>query len=292
MPEAYRISGHTRLISLLGNPTSHSMSPATHNLSFELLGVDAVYLCFDVEPEDLGTIISALKAMDSWDGSNVTMPCKQEVIQYLDGLDDAAELMGAVNVVKYTDGKTVGYNTDGLGFVNNLRKHGVNPEGKRMVLLGPGGAGSAILVQSALEGASKIDVFARAGGKSYTQAQGLIERVVAKTGCEIELHDINDTDALAACINAADILTNATSVGMGDGCADTPVSPDLIKPGMVVADAIYHPRETQLIQDAKDKDCITVPGLGMMIEQAAAGEKIWYDVQMPIEEIERQLFSD
>ena len=292
MAESDRISGHTRLISLLGKPTSHSMSPATHNLSFQLLGVDAVYLCFDVEPENLGVVIEALKVMDSWDGSNVTMPCKQEVIKYLDGLDAAAELMGAVNVVKYADGKATGYNTDGRGFMANLRKHGVQAEGARMVLLGPGGAGSAILVQAALDGVAHLDVFARVGGKSYNNAQGLIDRVIAKTGCHIVLHDINDNEDLAVCIQGADILVNATSVGMGEGSTETPIPTDLIKDGMVVADAIYHPRETQFILDAKAKGCTTVPGLGMMIEQAAAGEQIWYDVEMPIEEIERQLFSE
>ena len=292
MPEANRISGHTRLIGLIGKPTSHSMSPATHNLSFELLGIDAVYLCFDVEADGLGATVAALKAMDSWDGCNVTMPCKQDIIQYLDGLDDAAELMGAVNVVKCVDGKAIGYNTDGVGFMANLAKHGVEAAGKRMVLLGPGGAGSAILVQAALDGVGHIDVFARAGGKSYLRAQRLIDRVVVKTGCQVVLHDMNNTDDLATCIAAADILVNATSVGMGIDCTDTPVESALIKEGMVVADAIYNPRETQLIKDAKAKGCTTISGLGMMIEQAAAGEKIWYNVDMPIEEIKHQLFAD
>ena len=292
MAETDRISGHTRLISLLGKPTSHSMSPATHNLSFQLLGVDAVYVCFDVEPEKLGPVIEAMKAMDSWDGSNITMPCKQEVIKYLDGLDAAAELMGAVNVVKYADGKVLGYNTDGLGFMTNLRKHGVQTEGARMVLLGPGGAGSAILVQAALDGVAYLDVFARLGGKSYNNAQGLIERVAAKTDCQIVLHDMNNTEDLAACIQDADILVNATNVGMGEGSVETPIPSKLIKSGMVVADAVYHPRETQFILDAKARACTTVPGLGMMIEQAAAGERIWYNVDMPIEEIERRLFGE
>ena len=292
MSEFARISGHTRMISLIGNPTSHSSSPATHNLSFELLGIDTVYLCFDVQAEDLGTIIAALRAMDSWDGSNVTMPCKQAVIPHLDGLDDAAALMGAVNVIKYADGQAVGYNTDGVGFMSNLAKHGVEAAGKRMVLLGPGGAGSAILVQAALDGVASIDVFARAGGKSHTAAGDLIARVTEKTGCAIELHDLNDAEQLRASIEAADIVANATSVGMGQGCEDTPVPVDFLRPGLVVADAVYYPRETRLIRDAAAAGCTTVPGLGMMLEQAAAGEKIWYGVDMPTAEIEARLFAE
>ena len=290
MLNIHETNGHTRLITLIGNPTGHSLSPAIHNLSFQLLGIDAEYRAFDVDNEALGEIVDELRAADRWDGGNVTMPCKQAIIEYLDGLDEAADLIGAVNVLKKTDGKVVGYNTDGLGFMVNLVKHGVNAPGSRMVLLGPGGAGSAILVQAALDGVAHIDVFARAGGESYCLVQELADRVRARTSCEIELHDMSDAAALKACIQDADLLVNATPIGMGDGCAETPVPPDFIKPGMVVADAIYHPRETQLIIDARARGCNAVPGLGMLIEQAAASEAIWYGVQMPIDQIERELF--
>ena len=284
------IGGKTRLVTLVGNPTGHSLSPAIHNLSFQLLGIDAEYQAFDVDNENLGEIVDELRAADRWDGGNVTMPCKQAIIEHLDGLDEAAKLIGSVNVLKKTDGKVVGYNTDGRGFMVNLVKHGVNVPGSRMVLLGPGGAGSAILVQAALDGMAHIDVFARAGGESCSHAQELAGRVRVCTSCEIELHDIADAATLKACIQDADILVNATPIGMGDECDETPVPPDFIKPGMAVADAIYHPRETRLISDARARGCNVVPGLGMLIEQAAASEAIWYDAQMPVEEIERELF--
>ena len=283
-------SGQTRLITLLGNPTGHSLSPAIHNLSFQLLGIDAEYRAFDVDNEALGEVVDELRATDRWDGGNVTMPCKQAIVEHLDGLDETAELIGAVNVLKKTDGKIVGYNTDGRGFMVNLVKHGVNAPGSRMVLLGPGGAGSAVLVQAALDGVAHVDVFARAGGESHRHVQELIDGARVCTSCEIELHDMSDAAALKACIQDADVLVNATPIGMGDGCAETPVPPDFIKPGMVVADAIYHPRETQLIIDARARGCNAVPGLGMLIEQAAASEAIWYGVQMPIDQIERELF--
>ena len=283
-------NGNTRLITLVGNPTGHSLSPAIHNLSFQLLGIDAEYQAFDVDNDNLGEIVDELRTADRWDGGNVTMPCKQAIIEHLDELDEAAKLIGAVNVLKKTDGKVVGYNTDGRGFMVNLVKHGANVLGSRMVLLGPGGAGSAILVQAALDGMAHIDAFARVGGESYRHTQELADRVRVRTSCEIKLYDIADATALKACIQDADILVNATPIGMGDGCDETPVSPDFIKPGMVVADAIYHPRETRLIADARARGCNVVPGLGMLIEQAAASEAIWYGAQMPIEQIERELF--
>lgn len=285
------VSGRTHLVCLLGNPTEHSLSPAMHNLSFELLGIDAVYVCFDVQNEDLGSIVAAFRVMESWDGFNVTMPCKQAIIPYLDELDAAAKLIGAVNVVKKSDGKIVGFNTDGKGFIVNLAKHGVQVSGSRMVLIGPGGAGSAIMAQAALDGVSHIDVFARAGGVSHKAALELAERVMAATDCSIALHDLADSSKMGSCIQNADILVNASSVGMGEQNDETPVPAELIKSGMAVADVIYHPRETRFIRDAKVRGCLTVPGLGMLIEQAAVGESIWYDVQMPIEEIERRLFS-
>ena len=329
MQDTSFISGETRFVCLLGNPTGHSLSPAMHNLSFGLLGIDAVYTCFDVDNAHLQSVMAAFRAMERWDGCNVTMPCKQAIIPCLDGLDRAAELIGAVNVVKKEDGRAVGYNTDGVGFVASLYAQGVQVRGARMVLLGPGGAGSAILTQAALDGAARIDVFARVGGSSYAKAQGLAECVAMSAGCSIELHvlptpaearsagnssiasgsgsgdsesldgieaecgaapGLGALEELATCIQEADILVNATPIGMGEGCEDSPIDARLIKPGMVVADAIYHPRETKLICDARERGCTVVPGLGMLLHQAAAGERIWFGAEMPVDEIERRLF--
>lgn len=293
-----QISGETRFVCLLGNPTGHSLSPAMHNLSFKLIGLDAVYTCFDVKNDDLGAIVAAFKAMERWDGFNLTMPCKQAIIPHLDGLDQAAQLIGAVNLVKKVDGQALGFNTDGVGFMANLRNSGVRVKGARMVLLGPGGAGSSILAQAALDGVAHLDVFARAGGASYRKALDLAKRVEAQSNCSVRVHELPGAhdasscreDDLKDCIQAADILVNASPVGMGEGCVDSPVDASFIKPGMVVADAIYHPRETQLIRDARERGCTVVPGLGMLIEQAAAGEFIWYGVRMPVAEIEKHLF--
>lgn len=292
MSQRSAISGHTHIISLLGSPIRHSMSPATHNLSFEKLGVDSVYVVFDVTESDLPQIVQAMKHMDGWDGSNVTMPCKQAIIPLLDGLSESAELMGAVNVLKKEDGKIIGHNSDGIGFMNNLRKHGVNTSGETMTLIGPGGAGSAIVVQAALDDAKKVHVFAREGGPSYTRSTTLLPRVAEKTGCELILHAFEDKEAMKQAIAESDVLVNATPVGMGAESLESPVPAEFITPEIVVADAVYHPRMTKLLTDAEAKGCTIVGGIGMMIEQAATGEEIWYDVEMPTQEILDELFAE
>lgn len=287
------ISGHTHLISLLGNPIGHSASPVTHSISFELAGVDAVYLAFQVDPKDLPYILPAMRLMEGWDGSNVTMPCKQAVIPYLDGLTEAAELIGAVNTIQKTpDKKLIGHNTDGRGFMENFRKHNVPIKGATYTLIGPGGAGSAISVQAVLDGIKKLNIFARHNGPSYQHIKIIIKKLKEKTNCDIRLFAYEDKKALKEAIDESDALINATNVGMGENCTDTPVDPDMIKKGMIVADAIYLPRITQLLQDAKEKGCTIIPGIGMMNEQGALGEQIWYGIDnMPIEKITEEINS-
>ena len=293
MEEVARITGHTHLISLFGSPVAHSSSPVTHDKSFEKLGIDAVYLVFEVGKDGLETAVKALKTLKGWDGSNVTMPCKQEVIKYLDGTDDAAGLIGAVNVIsKEEDGRVIGHNTDGLGFMVNLRKHGVNTKGEVMTLVGPGGAGSAILTQAALDGAGKINVFARQDGPSYKHAQYLIPRVAAKTGVDITLHDFNDKDDMAKCLAETDVLVNATPLGMGALADEMPVDPAMLNSKTVVAECPYAPRITKLMSEAEAKGCKAISGIGMMVEQAAAGERFWYGCEMPVDEIVKELFPD
>jgi shikimate dehydrogenase len=287
------VTGETHLVSLIGKPIRHSMSPATHTLSFSKCGVNTVYIAFEIDPEDIPDVLNAMRRMDGWDGSNVTMPCKQAIIPYLDGLSDAARLMGAVNVVQKTeDGKLIGHNTDGQGFMDNLKKHGFDPKGKTMTLTGCGGAGSAILVQAALDGISTVHVFCRDDGPSYRHVQNeLAENVSSETGCKVVLHAFENKDEMRECVQASDVLGNATPVGMGHDCTDVPVPAEFIKPGMFVADAVYLPRVTQLLKNAEAKGCTIVPGIGMMNEQAAAGERIWYGIDMPMDEVAEELGS-
>lgn len=281
-----KINGHTHLISLLGKPVRHSSSPAMHTFAFKETGVDSIFVAFDVASEDLPEILSAMRRMNGWDGSSVTMPCKQAIIPLLDGLSTSAELAGAVNVIKKTsDNKLIGYNSDGMGFMRGLKRHNVDIENSVLTLLGPGGAGSAIFVQAALDGVPEIHLFARKGGSSYSHVLKMLEPIKEKTGCNIQLHPFEDKSVLAETIKKSDILVNATNIGMGENNEETPIPDDLIKSGMVVADVIYFPRKTKLLEIADAKNCKIITGMEMLIGQAVEAEKIWYDVDMPLDKI-------
>lgn len=289
------ITGKTHLVAIVGSPVTHSVSPATHSLAYKKMGINSVFLAFEIGNDELPKVMSAFRVMKGWDSITVTMPCKQEIIKYLDGLSPEAELSGAVNVVKKElDGRIIGYNADGAGFINNLKNHGVKIEGSTITLLGPGGAGSAILAQAAIDGAKRIDVFARKNGHSYNQANELKCRVENKTTCKINIFEFEDRNQLKKSIYESDILANCTNVGMGIGNTDVPISTDLIKPGMVVAEVINTPRETQLLLEAKKLGCKTYSGLGMNDQQSVVADKIRYGIEIPIEEIRKELdeFND
>lgn len=295
------ITGHTHMVAMIGSPVEHSASPATHSLAYKKLGIDAVFLVFDVTEPDLPNVIGAFRAMKGWVSTTVTMPLKQAVIPYLDDLSDEARLIGSVNMItKESDGRLVGHNTDGKGFMNNLEKNGVTVKGATMTLVGPGGAGSAIFVQAALDGVARLDVFAREGGKSYRYALLLKENIEKAlkdkveeskdtTNCQITIYSLENKDQLKQSISESDILANGTNIGMGEGNNETPVAQDLLRPGMVVADVIYAPIETQLLKDAKALGCKTFNGLGMLDEQAVVADKIRFGVEIPIREIRAEL---
>ena len=295
------ITGHTHMVAMIGSPVEHSASPATHSLAYKKLGIDAVFLVFDVTEPDLPNVIGAFRAMKGWVSTTVTMPLKQAVIPYLDELSDEARLIGSVNMItKESDGRLVGHNTDGKGFMNNLEKNGVTVKGATMTLVGPGGAGSAIFVQAALDGVARLDVFAREGGKSYRHALLLKENIEKAlkdkvdeskdtTNCQITIYSLENKDQLKQSISESDILANGTNIGMGEGNNETPVAQDLLRPGMVVADVIYAPIETQLLKDAKALGCKTFNGLGMLDEQAVVADKIRFGVEIPIKEIREEL---
>lgn len=155
-----QISGTTTLLGLIGSPVEHSKSPQMYNHCFQKFGLDYAYLAFDVTPDEISSAVKAIRTLHLR-GANITMPCKAAVIPFLDNITPAAKAIGAVNTVVNDGGVLTGHNTDGLGCTQNLRRHGVEVKGKRIVLLGGGGAGSAIAVQAALEGVAEILVFNR-----------------------------------------------------------------------------------------------------------------------------------
>lgn len=282
------ITGRTKLVGLVGSPVSQSMSPAMHTASFAKMGIEAVYLGFDVQPEQLPSVVKGLVELGAI-GYNVTMPCKTFIGQYLDELDPAAELMGAVNTVAIKDGKSIGYNTNGAGFARNLQLLGCDLKGKVATVMGAGGAGSAVFGQLALEQAAEIRIFNQRDA-FWDKTEGRLEAIEAKTGTKLSLSDVADKAALAASIAESDILVNATRVGMVPNVDECLVDESMLHDGLVVADTVYEPHETKLITMAKARGLVAAGGLGMLLQQAALAEKIWFDADMPVDYIEQTFF--
>lgn len=287
-----RISGRTGMFCLIGTPVGHSGSPAMYNYSFQKTGLDNAYLAYDIPLEKTEEAVQALRVLGC-KGFNVTMPCKTKVAELVDELSDAAKLIGACNTVVVKDGKLYGNNTDGMGFVRNLKENGVDVKGKKMTIMGAGGAATAVQVQSALDGAVKISIFNRAdefyANAEHTKAK--IKEMLPE--CDVNVYPLEDTEKLYAEIKDSDILVNATKVGMKplDGQSlieDTSV----FRPDLVVADVVYNPKETKFVQDAKAAGCkVAVGGIGMLLWQGAAAFKLFTGEDMPTDEVYELFFK-
>lgn len=286
-----KINGATKLYGLLGSPVEHSKSPAMYNYCFEKWGLNQTYLAFDVPVEGTESAVQACRTMHV-QGFNVTMPCKQAIVPFLDEVSDAVRLSGACNTVVNRDGKLTGYNTDGEGYVINLKAHGVDIRGKKLVLLGAGGASTAIQVQALLDGAAEVTVFNQKDAfwdRALAKIQELQKEFPDRT---VELLDLADEALLAERLGKADILTNATRVGMKP-LDDLSLIKDasMLRPELVVADTVYEPEETKLLREAKERGCKTVGGLGMLLYQGAAACKLYTGQDMPVEEIKAELYA-
>jgi len=287
--KAYEITGTTRLGGLLGSPVSHSLSPQMHNASFRKLGIDAVYLCFDVGPEKLGAVVSALRDMNVY-GFNLTMPDKEAVLPYLDELSDGAAMIGAVNTVVQRGGRLIGHNTDGAGFMHAARDAGFEAPGREMTLIGAGGAGSAIAVQAALDGVKTLHLFNRKSA-SFPHAEQLAERIGRGTACRAEAADLADTAYLQECLNRSDLLVNATSVGMEPHAEGCPLPETIqLSPPLLVGDVIYHPAKTRLLEMAEAHGCRTFNGMFMLLWQGAEAFRLWTGREMPAGWIRERYF--
>ncbi len=287
-----RIDGHTRLFCLIGSPVGHSGSPAMYNYSFDKLGLNDAYLAFDIPLEKVEDAVKALRLMHVG-GFNITMPDKTAVCEYLDALSPAAELIGACNTVTADeDGKLTGHNTDGVGFVRNLEKHGVSVKGKSVVVMGAGGAATALSIQAALDGAKKLVIFNRKSSKGYANAERTAAKISANVpGCEAVVNNLEDAEAFAAAVKSCDILVNATKVGMAPLDGETLVDPALYRPGLVVADTVYNPRETRMIREAAAAGCVVVGGIGMLLQQGVEAFRLFTGKEMPEDEVAEKFFS-
>lgn len=284
------ITGHTRLTGLLGSPVSHSISPMMHNESFKQLDLDYIYLAFDVGAEDMKTAVEGLRTLNVR-GFNVTMPGKNVMATLCDKLSPAAEISGAVNTVVNDNGILTGYTTDGIGYMRAARDAGYDIIGKKMTLLGAGGAATAVLVQAALDGLSEISVFSIRDA-FWDRAVKTVKALNERTSCKVTLYDFDDESILRREIAESAILTNGTSVGMApniDRSIITDIS--MFHEDLIVSDVIYNPRETKLLKLAKEAGCATFNGLYMLLYQGAEAFRLWTGQDMPVDLIKEKYFS-
>lgn len=244
-----------------GNPTV-----AMIEAGFAHHGLNWRYINCEVPPERLADAVKGAKAM-GWRGFNLSIPHKVEVIRHLDGLGESAAVIGAVNCAVNRDGKLIGENTDGKGFLKSL-KEVADPQGKTVVMFGAGGAARAIGVELALAGAKAVTVVNRGAARG----EPLVNLLNEKTRAKANLVVWPRAYAIPA---GTDIVVNATSIGLGNGGQPLDIAVKSLKPGMVVADVIVDPPDTRFLRDARAQGCTVIDGLGMLINQGVIGVKYW-----------------
>ena len=284
------ITGTTILTGLLGSPVRHSISPLMHNESFDLLGLDYAYLCFDINEQTLPAAVDGLKTLGVR-GFNLTMPNKNLMCGLCDRLSRAAQIAGAVNTVVNDNGILTGYTTDGIGYMRAAEDAGYDLIGKKITLLGAGGAATAILVQAALDGVAEISVFS-IRDQFFDRAAHIVAQLNEQTDCKVTLYDFDDDSVLRREIGSSYLLLNATSVGMApntDRCVIKDAS--FFHPDLVVSDVIYNPRETKLLAMAREAGLPTFNGLYMLLYQGAEAFKLWTGKEMPTDVIKKLYFS-
>lgn len=265
------------LVGVFGYPVAENPTGVMQEAAFRACGLNWRYLTIEVRPEQLADAVRGLRAFNMR-GINLTIPHKVAVIEHLDGLSPEAELMGAVNTVVREDQRLIGHNTDGKGFVRSVREDaGMDPEGKRVVFLGAGGAARAMAVEMALAGAAHITVVNRTPARGKT----LVDLVQSRTSTPAALVPWQDPYAVPA---EADILVNATSIGLFPFVDEKPaVAMESIHPGLLVCDVIPNPPHTAFLAAAEARGARTLDGLGMLVGQGAIAFKMWTGVDAPVD---------
>jgi shikimate dehydrogenase len=269
------ISGSTKVVAILGHPVSHSLSPAMHNSAFSRMGLDYCYIALDVHPSDLRAAIEGARAMD-FAGLNVTVPHKEAVMPMLDKMDPEASFIGAVNTVVNRNGKLIGYNTDGRGFMRSLEEESIEVKGRKVLLVGAGGAARAVSWYLA-EGGSDLSIYNRTSEKA-----GVLVGDLA-----INFKNVSQSDSLEG-IGQADIIINSTSLGLKPE-DPLPFDPSGLKPGAAVVDLIY--QETPLIRQARQSGHKAINGLGMLLWQGVLASELWTGQEPPHEHMKDIIFK-
>lgn len=279
------INPSTQLCGLLGNPVAHSLSPAIHNAAFRELNLNFVYLAFPVE--DLEGAIRGIRALGNLRGFSVTIPHKVAILPLLDGVEKTAKHIGAVNTVIKDRGRLIGSNTDASGAIQALRQGGVDLQGKRILLLGSGGAARAIAFGLCLE--QQIGEFTILGIDD-TERTTLAQDLRSKTSVTIVDEPLN-RDTLRMRLPQAHLLIHTTPIGMHPNIGETCVPKDLLHPNLTVMDIVYNPLNTQLLKDAKTAGCPTIQGVDMFLHQAIGQFELWTGEHAPVKIMRKVLTS-
>ena len=280
------ITGKTGVTGIFGCPVGHSLSPLIHNTAFKAKSLDIIYLPFEVKPENLKEATGAIRALNFL-GINVTVPHKEAIMPFLDKISEGALQAGAVNTILNKDGLLTGYNTDGDGYIRSLEKEtGFDPKGKRVLILGAGGAARGILASLLKRSPERITISNRTLSRATRLASDFKE---INRGTELKSIAL-DTDKLDKVLKETHLLINTTTMGM-DGRETIDLPLDSLLGGAVVSDIVYRPLDTAFIQRAHASGIMTHKGLGMLLEQGALSFKIWTGVEPPVDLMKKVLLE-
>ena len=282
-----QIDSKTILTGLFASPSAHSVSPIIHNNAFEKLGLNYVYLSFEVNKDNLKDAAQSIKTLNMR-GVNLSMPNKKEVIQYLDEISETAKLSQSVNTIVNDNGILKGYSTDGKGFFKSLEEEKIFMKDKNITILGTGGASIAIISQAVFEGIKNIFVFKR--DKNWKEQKKILYNIASKTNCNIELNSLEDKNILKRKIEESDLLINATSVGMKENFSLIE-DKSFFRRDLIVSDIIYNPSKTKLLQIAEKEGCKIINGIGMLLYQGALSFELWTNKKMPVDYIKEIIFN-
>jgi shikimate dehydrogenase len=269
------VTGKTRVCGVIGDPIEHTLSPIMHNAAFEALKLDYVFLAFKVKPSELKNAVDGMRALNIR-GLNVTMPHKSKVINYLDRTDLSAQIVNSVNTILNKESLLFGFNTDGVGALKALRENGIEPKGRKVLLLGAGGAARAIAYTLAKE-ADELTILDRTV-KHAQEIAKLLEKALNK---KVVAASLSPSDVQRN-IQDSDILVNATSVGMKPKAEESPIEPKVLRRNMAVMDIVYNPVETKLAKDAQAAGAKVISGVEMLIYQGAASFELWTGKSAPV----------
>lgn len=268
------ISGTTKIFGIFGHPVEHTFSPRMHNAAFKKIDMDACYVPFAVSPDQLGAAIKAIVPLGIC-GLNITVPHKEKIIPFLDELSEEARYIQAVNTIQVEQGKLIGHNTDGRGFLRSLKENaGFNPRKKKFLFIGSGGAARAVSFSLAIAGAGSIAF----RDLDREKADALARDIRSKTGIQVASIDDESLPSYAA---AADCLINATPLGLRKS-DPLPIAKELITQNHLVCDLVYNPSETMLLKAAKSRGAKRLAGIGMLLFQGVIAFEIWTGKRAPV----------